>query len=118
MINATRRFSRPLVIVTSVLAAIAAAAPAGATTSIEHIGPNSQRVFTCDRNYRPLSGQRPGALRLEGTALRPLSVEIRPLRHSTVRVYDFGSGVSVVEGRIYRVVTNEGAGRLRYRDRC
>ena len=61
---------RKLVVITSVIAALVAGASASAVTRIEHIGPNSERVFTCDRNYRPLYSQRQGALRLEGTSAR------------------------------------------------
>ena len=109
---------RKVVVITSVIAALVAGASASAATRIEHIGSNSERVFTCDRNYRPLYSQRPGVLRLEGTALEPLSISTSDLRHSRIRVYHFGYRVTVVEGRTYRVITNEGAGRVRYRDRC
>ena len=107
-----------VVVITSVIAALVAGASASAVTRIEHIGPNSERVFTCDRNYRPLYSQRQGALRLEGTSLNPLSVASSDLRHSRIRIYHFGHRVTVVEGRTYRVISNEGAGRVRYRDRC
>lgn len=83
------------------------------------IQPQTERVFTCSSNYRPLTMDQPGSqLRAGGHRLPILTTERVRLRHSSVTTYGFGRGITLVEGRTYRVIVNEGSAEVRYRDHC